>query len=638
MKQETHAFQTEVKQMLHLIIHSLYSNKEIFLRELISNASDAIDKLRFKSQTEPEILGSDTDFYIRITPDKENKTLTIEDNGIGMSFEDAVENLGTIAKSGTAGFMEALEATRKEGMLTPELIGQFGVGFYSSFIVAEKVVVESRAAGADKGVRWESEGSGEYSVAELEKENRGTRITLHLKDGEEGDLNFTEEWTIKDIIKRHSDFIAYPILMETESYEPIPEEEQEKDEEGKAKETMRKVRKDETLNSMKAIWARKKEEVKDEEYTEFYRHISKNWDEPAEKLHLHLEGAVEYDVLIFIPSKAPFDLFQRDRRHGLHLYCKRVFVMDDCKELLPEYLGFVHGVVDAPDLDLNVSREILQQNSLVRNIRKNIVKRVFDLLSKMEEEKYLSFWKEFGPMLKAGIPTDFENKEKIAGLLRYPTTKSGEKLKGLKEYVENMAEGQEAIYYLSGENLTALMNSPHLEALKAKDYEVLLMTDPVDEWVVDSLREFEGKPLKSAEKGDLELEKPSEEVAESFKGLFEFIKKELEEDVKEVKASARLKESVACLSADAFAMSAFMEKVMQASGQEMPKQKRVLELNTAHPVLERLKERFSADPADPSMKDWAAMIFDLAVVSEGGRIENPSRFSRLVGELMAKTL
>ncbi|MDY0163225.1 molecular chaperone HtpG [Desulfobotulus sp.] len=638
MKQETRAFQTEVKQMLHLIIHSLYSNQEIFLRELISNASDAIDKLRFKAQTDPELLGKDADFYIRITPDKEARTLVIEDNGIGMSYDEALENLGTIAKSGTAGFVAALEASRREGLLTPELIGQFGVGFYSSFIVAKKVVVESRSVSSDKGVRWESEGSGDFSVEEMEKPQRGTRITLFLKDGEEGDLNFTEEWTLKDIVKRHSDFIAYPILMEVDKYDPIPENEQEKDAEGKPKETMRKVRKDETLNSMKAIWTRKKEEVTEEEYTEFYRHISKNWDTPAEKLHLHLEGAVEYDVLLFIPSKAPFDLFQRDRKHGLHLYCKRVFVMDDCKELLPEYLGFIHGVVDAPDLDLNVSREILQQNSLVRNIRKNIVKRVFELLSKMDEEKYLDFWKEFGPMLKAGIPTDYENKTKIAELLRYPTTKSEGKLKSLKAYVEGMPEGQESIYYLSGENLTALMNSPHLEALKAKDYEVLLMTDPVDEWVVDSLRDFEGKNLKSAEKGDLELEKPSEEVAESFKGLFTFIQKELDAEVKEVKASARLKDSVACLSADAFAMSAFMEKVMQASGKDMPKQKRVLELNTGHPVMARLKERFAKDPADPAMKDWAAMLHDLAVVSEGGRIENPSRFAKMVGDLMAKTL
>lgn len=638
MKQETYSFQTEVKQMLHLIIHSLYSNKEIFLRELISNASDAIDKLRFKSQTEPELLGSDTDFYIRITPDKEKKTLVIQDNGIGMNEEEIVENLGTIAKSGTLGFIRAMEASKKEGLLTPELIGQFGVGFYSSFIVAEKVVVESRSAGSTRGVRWESDGGGEFSVGESGKSDRGTRITLFLKEKEEGDLDFLEEWTLRDVVKRHSDFIAYPIRMEVDSWEPIPENEQKKDSEGKAEETMRKIRKEDVLNSMKAIWTKKREEVSEEEYTEFYRHISKNWDTPLDRLHLHLEGAVEYDVLLFVPSKAPFDLFQRERKHGLQLYSKRVFIMEDCKDLLPEYLGFVHGVVDAPDLDLNVSREILQQNVLVRNIRKNIVKRLFDLFSSMDEEKYLTFWKEFGTVLKAGIPTDFDNKEKIADLLRYPTTRSEGKLKSLKEYVENMAEGQEFLYFLSGENLSSLVNSPHLEALKEKNYEVLLMTDPVDEWVVDSLREFSGKQFKSAEKGDLDLEKPAPEVEEKFKLLFEFFQKELEENIKEVKVSARLKDSVACLSGDVFGMSAFMEKIMQASGQDMPKQKRVLELNAGHSLVTGLLARFEKDPADPSLKDWARLLFDLAVVGEGGKVEDPAYFSKKISEFIAKSL
>lgn len=638
MKQETRAFQTEVKQLLNLIINSLYSNQEIFLRELISNASDAIDKLRFAAQTETEILNGDGDFHIRITPDQDAKTITITDNGIGMTYDEVAENLGTIAKSGTAGFMEALEATKKEGLLTPELIGQFGVGFYSAFIVADKVRVETRSAKSESGVRWESEGAGEFTITEIDRAEHGTSITLFLKEGEEGDQNFTEEWTLRDVVKRHSDFIAYPIRMEVDSFEPIPEEEQEKDEEGNAKETSKKVRKDETLNSMKAIWAKNKSDVTEEEYNEFYRHISKNWDEPAEKLHLHLEGTHEYDMLLFVPSKAPFDLFNRDRKHGLHLYCKRVFIMDDCKELIPEYLGFIHGVVDAPDLNLNVSREILQQDTLVRNIRKNIVKKVFELLKKMDDEKYAAFWKEFGSMLKAGIPTDFENKDKIADLLRYPSTKSDGKLTSLKEYVAAMPEEQDAIYYLTGESLTALMNSPHLEALKAKDYEVLLMTDPVDEWVADGLREYEGKPLKSAEKGDLDLEKPDEATEEAFKGLFAFIQNQLEEDVKEVKASARLKESVACLSADAFSMSAYMEKIMQASGQEMPKQKRVLELNVNHPVMVKVKERFAADPADPKLKDYTDLLFDLAIVAEGSKVEDPARFSRLIGELMAAAL
>ncbi|MCG8551737.1 MAG: molecular chaperone HtpG, partial [Desulfobacterales bacterium] len=386
---QTHQFKTEVQQLLHLIIHSLYSNQEIFVRELISNASDAIDKARFKEQTEPDLFADDTNYHIRLTLDKENKTFAISDNGIGMTLDEVNENIGTIAKSGTAAFMEALEKSKNETGLSPELIGQFGVGFYSAFIVADKVTLETRAAGAEKGVRWTSDGKGSYTVEEIEKDGRGTTITLELKEPEEGDQDFTEEYTIQNIVKKHSDFVTYPVIMEMEKNEPIPEEQIIKDDEGKPiGDTFRKVTSDETLNSMKAIWAKSKGDVTDEEHQEFYRHISHNWDEPAHIIHKRFEGVTEYEVLMYLPSKAPMDLFRPERKHGMQLYCKRVFIMDDCKELLPEYLGFVQGVVDAPDLNLNVSREILQEDRLVRNIKKNLVKQVFSTLEGLEEDKY----------------------------------------------------------------------------------------------------------------------------------------------------------------------------------------------------------------------------------------------------------
>ena len=488
---KTRKFKTEVQQLLHLIIHSLYSNKEIFVRELISNASDAIDKARFQEQTEPERFAEDTDYHIRLSVDKEAKTFTISDNGIGMTFDEVTENIGTIAQSGTAAFMEALEKSKNETGLSPELIGQFGVGFYSAFIVADKVRLDTRAPGEEKGTRWESDGKGSYTVEEIDKPGRGTEITLFLGETEEGDQDFTDEWVIKNIVKKHSDFVTYPVIMNVEKSEPIPEEEQIKDSEGKpVGDTFRKVREDETLNSMKAIWAKAKEEVTEDEHKEFYKHISHNWDDPCEIIHKKFEGVTEYDVLMYLPSKAPMDLFRPERKHGMQLYCKRVFIMDDCKELLPEYLGFVQGVVDAPDLNLNVSREILQEDRLVRNIQKNLTKQIFSVLEGMEEDKYIEFYEEFGQALKAGIPTDFSNKERLASLMRYKTTKSGDKYITLDQYIENMKEDQKEIYYLTGESLTSLANSPLLEALKAKDYEVLLMVDPIDEWVTQSLPEY----------------------------------------------------------------------------------------------------------------------------------------------------
>ena len=638
-EKKTRQFKTEVQQLLHLIIHSLYSNQEIFIRELISNASDAIDKARFKEQTEPDLFADDNDYHIRLAADKEAKTFTITDNGIGMTFDEVDENIGTIAQSGTAAFMEALEKSKNETGLSPELIGQFGVGFYSAFIVADKVRLDTKAPGQEKGVRWESDGKGEYTLEEIDKEERGTQITLFLKDPEEGDQDFTEEYIIRNVVKKHSDFVTYPIIMNVETSEPIPENEIIKDKDGKPiGETYRKVRKDETLNSMKAIWAKSKDDVTEDEHKEFYKHISHNWDDPFEIIHKKFEGVTEYDVLMYLPSKAPFDMFRPERKHGMQLYCKRVFIMDDCKELLPEYLGFVQGIVDAPDLNLNVSREILQEDRLVRNIRKNLVKQIFSVLEGLEDEKYIEFYEEFGQALKAGIPTDYDNKERLASLLRYKTTKSGDKYVTLDQYIENMKEDQKEIYYITGENLASLINSPLLEALKAKDYEVLLMVDPIDEWVTQSLPEYKEKKLKSAEKGDLNLEKVDDEKKNEYSALLSFLKGKLESKVKDVVVSNRLKDSVSCLTGDEWAMSAYMEKILKASGQKAPDQKRALEVNVNHPVMEKIKSVFESDTTNPVLTDYCDLLYDIAVISEGGKLDNPARFSTLVGDLMAKSI
>lgn len=640
MKQKkTHQFKTEVQQLMNLIINSLYSNKEIFLRELISNASDAIDRVRFKAQTDPGILGQDTEFKIKLTADNKKKTLEISDNGIGMTYDDVMENIGTIAKSGTAAFLEALEKSKKKDSLPPELIGQFGVGFYSAFIVAEKMTLITKAAGADKAVKWESSGDGTYTIEEAEKETRGTSILLKLKKQDKDEQDFTEEWTIRQIVKKHSDFVNYPIVMDVEKEEPLPESEQIKDKDGKTigNET-RKVIREETLNSMKAIWTRSKEEVSEEEHKEFYQHISHDWNPPLDHLHMKFEGKTEYNVLLYIPSKAPFDLFQPERKHGIHLYCKRVFIMDDCKELFPEYLSFIHGVVDAPDLNLNISREILQQDALVRNIRKNIVKKLLDLLGRIEKSKYDEFFSEFGQVLKVGVHTDFDNRDKIADLVQYKTTKSDGKYVLLKDYVSNMKPDQKDIYYITGDNISSLTNSPHLEQLKDKDYEVLLMTDPVDEWVVQSLPEYKKKKFKSAEKGDLDLDKADDKKADAYTELFDFIKTTLEDKIKEVKPSSRLKDSVSCLSGDAYDPSAYMEKILKATGQQAPENKRVLELNINHPVFQKIKDQFDKDKESVVLKDYSHLLLDVAIISEGGRVENPSRFSKMIGDLMSSSL
>ncbi len=635
-KKETFEFKTEVQQLLKLIINSLYSNQEIFLRELISNASDAIDKLRFKSQTENGLLGDDTDFCIKIIPDAKKRTLEISDNGIGMTREEVLDNIGTIAKSGTAAFMEALQNAKKN-TLSPELIGQFGVGFYSAFIVADSVTLITRAAGEDTATKWESKGDGTYTIEDTDRQGRGTSVILHLKKPAKDEQDFTDEWTLRRIVKQHSDFVGYPVVMDVEKTEPIPDDELIKDEDGKpVGETTRTVTGPETLNSMKAIWTRDKKEITDEEYREFYQHISHDWNPPLTHLHMKFEGATEYTALLYIPSKAPFDLFRPDRKHGIHLYCKKVFIMDDCKELIPEYLGFIQGVVDAPDLNLNVSREILQQDRLVRNIRKNLVKKVFEMLSKMESDEYENFYGEFGQMVKAGIPTDFDNRDKLKELLRYPTTKSDGNLVSLEPSFSNMKSDQDSIYYITGEDAATLINSPHLEKLKDKDYEVLLMTDPVDEFVVQTLTEYRDKKFKSAEKGDLEIDNQSEDTAKDYADLFGAIQKTLDGSIKEVRPSSHLKDSIACLSGDTYDMSAYMEKILKASGQPMPQTKRVLELNMSHPFINKLKSLFDAKGAeDDLLQDYIQLVFDTAVVAEGGRIKNPSKFSKLIGDLMA---
>jgi molecular chaperone HtpG len=632
-KKETHQFKTEVQQLMNIIIHSLYSHREIFLRELISNASDAIDKLRFKAQTEPELLGDDTELRIRITADKKKRTLEIDDNGIGMTYDEVVDNIGTIAKSGTAGFLESVSAGGPQGVVAPELIGQFGVGFYSAFIVADKVTLITRAAGSESATKWESAGDGSYTIETVDKKTRGTTILLKLKKAEKDEEDFSEEWTIRGIVKKHSDFVAYPIVMDVEKTESVL------DKDGKPeKDKTEKVIREETLNSMKAIWTKNKKEVTDEEYNEFYSHISHDWNPPLTHIHLKLEGATEYSALLYIPSKAPFDLFSHGQKHGIQLYSKRVFIMENCKELMPQYLAFVKGVVDAPDLNLNVSREILQQDALVRNIKKNLVKKILELLTEMEQDKYETFYAEFGPIFKAGISEDFDNKDKIASLLRYKTTHSDGKYSTLADYVSRMKPDQKEIYYITGDSLTALLNSPHLERLKEKDLEVLLMTDPIDEWVTRDLHEFEKKTFRSAEKGDLDLEKVDDTKKEEYTALFDFIKTRLDEKVKEVKPSTHLKDSVACLSGDEYGMSAYMEKILRAGGQDIPKTKRVLELNTDHPLLAKIKAVYEKDKDAAALKDYTDLLFDMAVISEGGKLENPSRFSKLLGDLMVGAL
>uniref|UniRef100_C6E6L6 Chaperone protein HtpG n=1 Tax=Geobacter sp. (strain M21) TaxID=443144 RepID=C6E6L6_GEOSM len=632
-------FETEVQQLLDLVIHSLYSNKEIFLRELISNASDAIDKIKFESHSNMELLEGNSDWKIKLHADKEAGTLTITDNGIGMSMDEVAENIGTIAKSGTKSFVAAL----KEQNLAdnPELIGQFGVGFYASFMVADKVVLTTRKAGGKEfGCRWESTGDGSYTIEECEKETRGTEIVLHLKDEMK---EFLDEWKIRSIVKKYSDYVQYPVVMDITRSEPV------KDAEGKVIEGGGTIEKttEETLNSMKAIWTRSKSEITEEEYEEFYKHISHDYDKPLSTIHYSAEGVSEFKAIVYIPSHKPYDLFLRDHKKGVHLYVKRVYITDNCEALLPDYLRFVKGVVDSSDLPLNVSREILQEDVQIKRIQKSLVGKILSTLAEMKEkdfEEYLKFYAEFGPVLKEGIHFDHANKEKIQDLLLYESSKTEKgKYVSFKEYVERMPEGQKEIYFITGMSREAVENSPYMEALRKKGYEVLYMIDPVDEWVVQAITEYQEKHLKAIDRGDLEIdteeekkekEAKKEEAKKEYGSLMEFIQETLKEKVKEVRLSSRLTDSACCLVADEMGLNANMEKILKAMNQEVPEGKRILELNPDHQILQVMTAMYEKDKADPKLKDYSELLFDQALLTEGSPIKDPLRFTKLVSELM----
>jgi len=642
-----HAFQAEVQQLLDLMIHSLYSNKDIFLRELISNSSDALDKLRFESLTQTEAL-PEKELHIFLEVDSNNRTLAVHDNGIGMSRQEVADHIGTIASSGTKEFLR-LAGERKKETLAPELIGQFGVGFYSTFMVAERVTLVTRRTGEEKATRWESEGGTGYTLEETERAEPGTSVTLHLKkeDAEDGLKDYTSEYVLKSIVRKYSNFVAYPIRMKVERKEV------ERDESGKPKEGAKEksVVQEETLNSMKAIWTRPKSEVNEDEYKEFYKHISHDWNEPLETISAKLEGNFEAQALLFIPSKAPFDLYSREMAHrGIQLYVRRVFIMDECKELMPEYLRFVRGVVDSEGLSLNVSREILQQDRQIKAIRTFLVKKVLDTLKEMLEkrkEEYLSFWAEFGPVLKQGLLDWEEKQERLLPLILCQSSHDPKELTTLHDYVSRMKEGQEAIYFLTGSTREAIERSPHLEAFREKGYEVLYLVDPVDELWAERVASFEEKKLRSVGKGEVELgteeekktaEEQRKEKEKSFKDLMSCLKSHLEDEVKEVRLSRRLTSSAVCLVGEAHDMSPQLEQMMRRMGQTVPKSKRILELNSVHPLLPKLQAIFERDAASPELKDYARLLHGQALLAEGSPLGDPAGFSKLVADLMEKAI
>ena len=625
---ETLGFQAEVKQLLQLMIHSLYSNKEIFLRELVSNASDACDKLRFEALNNNGLYGDDSELKIRLSFDKAARTLTISDNGIGLSREEAVAHLGTIAKSGTKEFFASLSGDAQKDA---HLIGQFGVGFYSAFIVADKVTVISRRAGLEQNqaVKWESEGAGDYSVEMVEKAGRGTDVILHLKDGEDDFLN---AWKLKSIIRKYSDHITLPIVMKAEKWDEEKKEQVATDE-------------DETVNQANALWARPKSEITEEQYQEFYKHVAHDFENPLGWIHAKVEGKQEYTQLLYIPARAPFDLWDRNARHGVKLYVKRVFIMDDAEQLMPLYMRFVRGVVDSADLPLNVSREILQQSKDIETIRGGCVKKVLSLLEGMadsddaaEKEKYAGFWKEFGNVLKEGVGEDFANKERIAKLLRFASTHhdTTEQNVSLADYVSRMKEGQEKIYYVTAETFLAAKNSPHLEIFRKKGIEVLLLSDRVDEWVVGHLTEFDGKPLQSVAKGGLDLgkledeaeKKEQEKEAGEYKELTDKVKQALEARVKDVRITHRLTDSPSCLVSDEHDLSGNLARMLKAAGQKAPEVKPILEINPHHPAVQRLKYE------EARFDDWANLLFEQAQLAEGGQLEDPAGFVKRINDLM----
>ena len=621
---ETLGFQTEVKQLLQLMIHSLYSNREIFLRELVSNASDACDKLRFEALHNGTLYEEDSELSIRIGYDQAARTLTVSDNGIGMSRDEVISNLGTIAKSGTQEFFSRLSGDQQKDA---NLIGQFGVGFYSSFIVADRVTVVTRRAGElpNQGVRWESDGGGEFSIEMVEKTGRGTDITLHLREGQE---DLTDGWKLRAIIRKYSDHIVQPVIMKKEEWDKESNAQKLTDE-------------DETVNQANALWARAKSEISDEQYQEFYKHVGHDFEPPLAWVHSHVEGRQEYTQLLYLPARAPFDLWDRNVRHGVKLYVRRVFIMDDAEQLMPPYLRFVRGVVDSADLPLNVSREILQESKDIEAIRAGCTKKVLGLLEDLAEnqkEKYAGFWQEFGRVLKEGIGEDAANKEKIAGLLRFASTHADmpDETVALADYIARMKEGQEKIYFVTAESFNAAKSSPHLEIFRKKGIEVLLLSDRVDEWVIGHLTEFSGKPLQSVAKGGLDLgaledaAEKEEQAKESdeFKDLIDKIKQSLDERVKDVRVTHRLTESPACLVADAFDIGGNLARILKASGQKAPDSRPILEINPKHPVVLRLKHE------EKQFDDWAAVLFDQALLAEGGSLDDPAGFVRRINQLL----
>ncbi|RJG05408.1 molecular chaperone HtpG [Noviherbaspirillum cavernae] len=627
-EKQTLGFQAEVKQLLQLMIHSLYSNKEIFLRELISNASDAADKLRFEAIKHGELLENDPDLKIKITYDKAARTITISDNGIGMSREEAIEHLGTIAKSGTKEFFSRLSGDQQKDAA---LIGQFGVGFYSAFIVADRITVETRRAGlpANEGVRWESAGEGDFSVESIAKPARGTDIILHLREGEDELLS---SWKLKSIIRKYSDHISLPILMQKEEWDEDKKENVIKDE-------------FETINQASALWARNRSEVTAEQYNEFYKHVAHDFDPPLAYTHNRVEGRSEYTQLLYIPAHAPFDLWDRNKRGGLKLYVKRVFIMDDAEQLMPVYLRFVKGVIDSADLPLNVSREILQESRDIKAMREGSTKRVLGLLEELansdeqeQRDKYATFWKEFGQVLKEGIGEDQTNKERIAKLLRFASTHNDNDVQNVSfaEYLGRVKEGQDKIYYVAAESYAAAKNSPHLEIFRKKGVEVLLLTDRVDEWMLSFLQDFDGKELVSVAKGDLDLgkledeaeKKQHEETEAQYKDLIEKMKTVLIDKAKDVRVTFRLTDSPSCLVADEHELSGNLLRMLKAAGQNAPESKPILEINPDHPLVQRLKYE------EAKFSDWTHILFDQATLAEGGNLADPAGFVKRLNEML----
>lgn len=626
---ETMKFESEVSQILHLMIHSLYSNKEIFLRELISNASDACDKLRFESLSNADLLTDDTDLKIQVEFDEENKTITVRDNGIGMTRDEVINNIGTIAKSGTKEFLQSLTGDQAKDS---NLIGQFGVGFYSAFIVADKVEMKTRSAtvSADQGVHWESQGTGEYQLEQIEKTLRGTEIILHLKDDE---AELLSGWRLRSIISKYSDHVPLPIEM--------LEEKTESDEDDN--DTANTEPTWEVVNKASSLWTRSKSDIKEDEYKEFYKHVGHDFQDPLAWTHNRVEGKTEYISLLYIPSKAPYDLYEPNQTHGLKLYVQRVFIMEDAEKLLPRYLRFTRGVIDSSDLPLNVSREILQDNKVIDSIRSGSTKKVLGLLegiAKNDSEKYQAFWDEFGKVIKEGPGEDFANREQIAKLLRFASTHDDkqEQTTSLDEYISRMKEGQEAIYYITADNFNAAKNSPHLEIFRKKGIEVILMYDRVDEWLMGSLNEYEDKKFVSVAKGQLDLDKLSDQdekeqqkkVEEESADIVKIIKENLEDKVEEVRVSHRLTTSPACIVLNEHDMALYMQNLLKQAGQDMPSAKPTLEINPSHPMLEKMNAEADMD----QVKEWSLLLFEQAILAEGGQLENPADFVSRLNKIM----